>query len=192
MSGVETANRFVAFSGVRRVTDGVLRDVLPVLKDRFDRDPSELVLVFDVGSGRQVDFDLRGTLDQVLERAAPGPRPGRPKLGVTSREVTLLPRHWDWLEQKDTGISSALRRLVEGAIKERPGNERVRRIQAALGRFLTSMAGDRPNYEEATRALFQADAARFEALVARWPKDIRGFALEQMALLRAGDESAGS
>lgn len=192
MPGMETANRFVAFSGVRKVTDGVLRDVLPVLKDRFDRDPSELVLVFDVGSGRQVDFDLRGTLDQVLERAAPGPRPGRPKLGVTSREVTLLPRHWDWLEQKDTGISGALRRLVEDAIKERPGNERVRRIQAALGRFLTSMAGDRPNYEEATRALFQADAARFEALVARWPKDIRAFALDQMALLRAGDESGAA
>jgi steroid delta-isomerase-like uncharacterized protein len=189
---VETANRFVAFSGVRKVADGVLRDVLPVLKDRFDRDPSELVLVFDVGSGRQVDFDLRGTLDQVLERAAPGPRPGRPKLGVTSREVTLLPRHWDWLEQEDTGISGALRRLVEDAIRARPGDERVRRVQAALGRFLTSMAGDRPNYEAATRALFRADAARFETLVARWPKDIRAFALEQMALLRAGDESGAA
>lgn len=65
----------------------------------------------------------------------------------------------------------------------------MRRIQAALARFLTSTAGDRPNYEEATRALFQADATRFEALVARWPKDIRAFALEQMALLRAGEES---
>ncbi len=71
-----TADRFVAFSGVRKVADGVLRDVLPVLKDRFDREPSELVLVFDVGSGRQVDFDLRGTLDHVIERAAPG-RAGR-------------------------------------------------------------------------------------------------------------------
>src|SRR5262245_7370864 len=116
---METANRFVAFSGVRKVTDGVLRDVLLVLKYRFDRDPSELVLVFDVGSGRQVDFDLRGTLDQVLERAAPGPRPGRPKLGVTSREVTLQPRHWDWLEQKDTGNPGARRQLPRAAVKER-------------------------------------------------------------------------
>jgi steroid delta-isomerase-like uncharacterized protein len=189
---VETAERFVAFSGVRKVADGALRAVLPVLKDRFDRYPSELVLVFDVGSGRQVDFDLRGTLEQVLARAAPGPRPGRPKLGVTSREVTLLPRHWDWLEQKATGISGALRRLIDDAIRQRHGNERVRQVQAALARFLTSMAGDRPHYEEATRALFQADAARFEALVARWPKDIRAFALEQMALLRAGNESGAA
>src|SRR4029078_3110186 len=92
----------------------------------------------------------------------------------------------------DQGISGALRRLREDAIKERPGDERVRRSQAALGRFLTSMAGRRPKYQEATRALFQADAARFEALVARWPKDIRGFALEQMALLRASDESGAA
>jgi hypothetical protein len=172
---------YAAFSGVRRVAAGALRDVLPVLKRRFDEDDSELVLVFDVGTGRQVDFDLRGSLDEVLERADPArPKgPGRPKLGVTSREISLFPRHWEWLEQQPTGISSALRRLVEQAIKVQPGKERARRARAALSHFLSSMAGNRPNYEEATRALFAGETARFVALVQKWPKDIREYAVEQ-------------
>lgn len=184
---METDGRLVAFSGVRKVADGTLGAVLPVLKERFDRDAAELVLVFDVESGRQVEFDLRGTLADVRERAAPAPRPGRPRLGVTSREITLMPRHWEWLEHQDCGISGALRRLVEAAIKLRPGEERARRIRNALGRFLTSMAGDRPHYEEATRALFHGDAARFESLVGRWPRDLREFALEQVSLAASAE-----
>ena len=68
---------------------------------------------------------------------------------------------------------------MEHAIREQPGKERARRIRAALSRFLSSMAGDRPHYEEATRALFSGDTARFEALVRRWPKDIRDYAMER-------------
>src|SRR5689334_17597589 len=125
---------YTAFAGTRRVASGSLSDVLPVLKDRFDRDRSDMVLVFEVETGRAVDFDLRGTLSDVLERAAPKASrgPGRPKLGVTSREVTLFPRHWDWLEEQPGGISGALRRLVDRAIKVEPGRERARRIRAAL------------------------------------------------------------
>jgi len=176
---MEPGPTYVAFAGVRRIAAGALRDILPVLKRRFDKDHSELVLVFEVETGRQVDFDLRGSLDDVLEREAPThPRgPGRPRLGVTSREVSLLPRHWDWLEQQPSGISAAIRRLVEQAIKVQPGRERARRIRAALSGFLSSMAGDRPNYEEACRALFAGDAARFETLVQQWPKDIREYAV---------------
>lgn len=170
---------YVAFAGTRRVAAGGLRDVLPVLKERFDRDAGEIVLVFEIETGRQVDFDLRGTLDDVLARVAPEePRgPGRPRLGVTSREVSLLPRHWDWLEEQPNGISAALRRLVEEAMKAHPGKQQARRIRAALSRLLSSMAGDRPHYEEACRALFAGDTARFESLVARWPKDIRELAV---------------
>ncbi len=77
------------------------------------------MLVFEVETGRQVDFDLRGEIQDVLERAMQGQRrgPGRPKLGVTSREVTLLPRLWGWLETQPSGTSAALRRLVEQAMK---------------------------------------------------------------------------
>ncbi|HZZ85003.1 MAG TPA: DUF2239 family protein [Anaeromyxobacteraceae bacterium] len=172
---------YAAFAGVRRIAAGPLREVLPALKRRFDEDRSDAVLVFEVETGRQVDFDLRGSLEEVLAKVEqPAQRgPGRPRLGVTSREVSLLPRHWEWLEQQPNGISGALRRLVEAAIKEQPGRERARRVRAALSQFLSSMAGDRPNYEEATRALFEGDTPRFEALVQRWPKDIREYALEQ-------------
>ncbi len=178
---METEALYLAFSGPRQVAAGPLRDVLPVLKHRFDKDSADLVLVFEVESGRQVDFDLRGSLEEVLERASPPQQrgPGRPKLGVTGREVSLLPRHWEWLEQQPTGISGALRRLVEQAMKHQPGKERARRIREALSRFLSSTAGDRPNYEEATRALFSGDAAELEELVKRWPKDIRDFAVQK-------------
>lgn len=172
---------YAAFAGTRQVAAGSLRDVLPVLKQRFDRDRADMVLIFDIETGRQVDFDLRGGIDEVLARAAPTrPRgPGRPKLGVTSREVSLLPRHWEWLEQQPSGISAALRRLVEQASRVQPGREQARRTRAALSRFLSSMAGDRPNYEEACRALFAGDTARFEALVQRWPKDICDYAVRR-------------
>ncbi|HET6439844.1 MAG TPA: DUF2239 family protein [Anaeromyxobacter sp.] len=176
---MEAEPTYIAFAGARRVGEGAIEDVLRVLKQRFDRDRSDLVLVFDVESGQQVDFDLRGTLDEVLDRETRRLRrgPGRPKLGVTSREVTLLPRHWDWLEQQRSGASAALRRLVEQALKFRPDAERARRIRTALGAFLSAMAGDRPGYEEASRALFAGDLATFEAFARRWPKDIREHAL---------------
>lgn len=172
---------YVAFAGARRVAAGTLPEVLPVLKRRFDRDRSETILVFEVETGRQVDFDLRGSLEEALARVVPAvPRgPGRPRLGVTSREVSLLPRHWDWLEQQPNGISPAIRRLVEQAINSQPGRDRARQIRAALSNFLSAVAGDRPNYEEACRALFARDTARFEVLIARWPKGIREFAVHR-------------
>jgi steroid delta-isomerase-like uncharacterized protein len=178
---MENETTYKAFAGARLIAGGTLRDVLPVLKRRFDEDRSDLVLVFDLDTGRQVDFDLRGTLDEVLEREAQRDRrgPGRPKLGVTSREVSLLPRHWEWLERQSSGISGSLRRLVEQALKVHPGKERARRIRDALSQFLSAMAGDRPNYEEATRALFRGDTEQLEALVQRWPKDVREHAIEQ-------------
>jgi hypothetical protein len=178
-STVETS--YAAFSGARRVAQGPLREVLPVLKQRFDQDASELVLVFEAESGRQIDFDLRGSLEDVLERyaAVPARGPGRPKVGVSSREVSLLPKHWSWLEEHPIGISGALRRLVEQAMKSESGPERARRLRAGLSRFLSAMAGDRPNYEEACRALFAGETERFEGLIQRWPKDVREQALQQ-------------
>ena len=178
---MEHAITYTAFAGVRRVAEGALRDVLPILKQRFDRDHSESVLVFEVETGRQIDFDLRGSLEAILEREIPTAvrGPGRPRLGVTSREISLLPRHWDWLERQSSGISSVVRKLVEQASRDNPGPERARRIRAALSPVLSALAGDRPNFEEACRALFAGDTARFEALIARWPKDVRDFVSHQ-------------
>jgi hypothetical protein len=189
---MDSTPTYLAFAGPRRVAAGPLRDVLPVLKHRFDEDRSDLVLVFDAATGRQVDFDLRGSVDEVLERAAQAQRrgPGRPKLGVTSREVTLLPRHWEWLEQQPSGISASLRRLVEQAMAVHPGKERARRMREALSRILTALAGDRPGFEEATRALFAGDTARFEALVERWPKDLREHAVREAREAARAEEEA--
>ncbi len=170
---------YLAFAGVRRIALGPLADVIPALKQRFDRDPAESVLVFETDTGRQVDFDLRGTVAEAMARATPAKGPGRPKLGVSSREVSLLPRHWEWLEQQGSGSSATLRKLVEQAMKTESGKARARQVRDALCRILTGMAGDRPNFEEACRALYAGDSARFAALVERWPKDIRDYALTQ-------------
>ena len=157
------------------IVSGSLGDVLPELKKRFDADRSAMLLVFDDANGRQVDFDLRGNESQVLARALPAQRsgPGRPRLGVVSREVSLLPRHWEWLEQQPSGASAALRRLVDEARRREQGRHRVRLALDAAARFMSAMAGDLVGFEEATRALYAKDRARLEALTSKWPRDVR-------------------
>ena len=127
--------------------------------------------VFDLGTGRAVDLDLRPT-------EPPPPRRGRPRLGVAAREVTLLPRHWDWLATQPGGASAALRRLVDQARKTGADDDaRRRRTDAAYG-FMVEMAGDAPHFEEASRALFAGDRARLAALIAPWPADVQVQILE--------------
>jgi len=138
-------------------------------------------LVIDGSTGRVVDLDLRGSLSEVLERVAPSPpKPtrGRPKLGVTAREVTLLPRHWDWLSSQPGGASAALRRLVDQARRETGASDSLRQAQEVAYRVMTTLAGNFPGYEEATRALFAGDRARFDELTAPWPKDIGDYVRE--------------
>jgi len=177
---------FTAFVGTRQLFSGPLPDLLRALKAHADGPP---VLVFDDRTGRQHDFDLRGTLDDVLERYAP-PRKGRgrPRLGVVPREITLLPRQWEWLDAQRGGASAALRRLVDEARKNDGGKqERVLAAQSAE-RFLLAVAGDRPHFEEATRALYAGDRARFTELVARYPKDVREHALRLAEAAFRGEE----
>jgi hypothetical protein len=170
---------YSAFSEDRLIAFGSLADVLGAAKAYVDTSEDPQLLIFEDRTGRQIDFDLSGTLAEVLKRALPAERtgPGRPKLGVVSREVSLLPRHWQWLEEQPQGISAGLRRLVEEARKQNPAEQRARKGREALNRFMTAVAGNRPNYEEATRALFAPDYARFEELIADWPEDIRAHLL---------------
>lgn len=121
------------------------------------------VLVFDDESGRQVDLPVQGE--------APRGR-GRPALGVSAREVTLLPRHWEWLATQPGGASATLRRLIEDARKR---GRSPRDCLDAAYRFLTVMAGDRPGYEEAMRALYAGDRATFDGLAAGWPEAVREY-----------------
>ncbi len=166
-----------AFAGHRRIASGTPREVVVAVKAAVEA--GENVLVFDDVDARPVEFDLRGTVDEMLARLAPPVEekrgPGRPKLGVTAREVTLLPRHWDWLAGQPGGASVALRKLVEGALREAEGPDRVRKGREAAYRFMTAVAGDLPGYEEATRMLFAGDVAGFEAAVAGWPGGMREY-----------------
>ncbi len=164
-----------AFASYRLVASGPPREIVGAVKAAVEA--GEAVLVFDDADARPVEFDLRGTLDEVLARLAPPVEekrgPGRPKLGVTAREVTLLPRHWDWLAGQPGGASVALRKLVEGALREAEGPDRVRKGREAAYRFMTALAGDLPGYEEATRMLFAGDWTAFDAVVEAWPEGVR-------------------
>ncbi len=179
--------RYTAFAGTRRIASGELRKVALKAKAIVDADRWVQVLVFDDVTSALCELDLRGTADDVLRRLPVQPgaaqvesspseetrRPGRPKLGVVSREVTLLPRHWDWLAGQPGGASVALRRLVEIARKENKGKDVLRRAQDAAYRFLSALAGNLPQFEEALRAFFAGDQKRFEEITEPWPPDVR-------------------
>jgi uncharacterized protein len=198
----------IAFDGDRRIAAGGLRDVVRAAKDTLTQRKNASILVFDGSTGSPIDIDFRGTIDDVLARlpdiasaAAAGddavpsaPRgPGRPKLGVVAREITLLPRHWDWLAQQTGGASVAIRKLVEEARRTGEDETRVRQAQEAAYRFMSAMAGNAPHYEDAIRALFAGDAPGFEKLIAEWPADVRNHAsaLAQRAFRREPRARAG-
>ena len=171
------STEWIAFDGGKRIAEGAKLNVALESKRYWDQNPKSLVLVFDRTSGRQTDFDFaldEAQLTSAVEASErqPARKPGRPKLGVTAREVTLLPRHWDWLNTQRGGASAALRRLVDQARKEQAGSDQARKAQEATYRFMSAIAGDRPGFEEASRALFSGDAARFHAEISTWPKDI--------------------
>ncbi len=174
-------DRWVAFAGARRIAAGLPAAVAGIVKRQFEQQPGTPVLVFDRVDGRVVDLDLRGNEADVADRyrlesplpVTPGRERGRPRPGVVSREVTLLARHWDWLAEQQGGASAVLRAIVDAAIKERQGRDRASRAAEAGYRFMSAIADDFPNFEEASRALFAADRAALETRTAGWPADIQ-------------------
>ncbi|HEX3845631.1 MAG TPA: DUF2239 family protein [Steroidobacteraceae bacterium] len=184
-----------AFERHRLLLSGPLVEVALAVKRAVEKDPSSALLVFDDLTGRVIDLDLRGSKADLIERLsrprrgempesardACEPRgPGRPRLGVVSREVTLLPRQWEWLAAQPSGASATLRRLVDEGRRNSGPQRKRRAAQEAAYRFMLGIAGDFQGYEEATRALFADDRPRLEQCVAGWPKDIR------MHVLRLG------
>jgi hypothetical protein len=165
---------FIAFAGARRIAEGPLGAVVRAVRAAVDEGEAR-VLTFDAATSEPVELDLRA---ETIEPAAETPRGrGRPSLGVTAREVTLLPRHWDWLARQSGGASAALRRLVEAARRSEADADDLRAGREALYRFATAMAGDAPLYEDAMRALFAGDWAAFSVATALWPADVRDHAL---------------
>lgn len=171
--------RAIAFEGNRLIGAGPIGPLALRIKRVVERRPRGPVLVFDHQTSQPIELDLRGSDADVLARLAmppTRPHPGRPKLGVVAREVTLLPRHWEWLARQRGGASVTLRNLVDEARRTSGAADRVRGAQEAAYRFLVAMAGDRPGFEEATRALFARKQAQFNQQVARWPASIQAHA----------------
>ncbi|HEY4294684.1 DUF2239 family protein [Luteibacter sp.] len=172
---------YTAFHAQTRLGAGSLTAVAERCKAFHDTDPGAAILVYDDTTGRPVDIDYRGTTHDVLARLMPAAEPaarrgpGRPKLGVVAREVTLLPRHWDWLGAQPGGASVALRRLVEAASRENVSADRIRQAREAVDRVMLALAGNLPGYEEASRAFHRNERERFEGLIDAWPTDVRDY-----------------
>jgi len=186
-----------AFEGHRILAAGALADVALAVKRAMAARGDHRILVFQDSTGKQVDLDLSGNEAQIVERhtpadaantVAPDQEPdaepdsaprgrGRPKLGVVPREVTLLPRHWDWLASQPGGASVALRKLVDQARRDNEAQDAKRQRQEAGYRFMSSMAGDLPGFEEATRALYADDREAYARQVEQWPRDVRDYAM---------------
>ena len=191
-----------AFQGDGLLSSGPLIEVALAVKNALGQGTTQTLLVFDDATGRVVDLDLRGSKADIIARllqpqasgreqpsmrrkfagspseqiAEPRGR-GRPRLGVVAREVTLLPRHWEWLAAQPGGASVTLRRLVDEA-RRSGGDAHVKRAaQEAAYRFMLALAGNLPGFEEAIRALFADDRSRFEERMAGWPQDVRDYAV---------------
>ena len=184
-----------AFGGFERIAHGSREDVFAQMRQHAG---GAAILIFDDTSGALVDLDLREPTPDASASASAEPAPesaprsvGRPKLGVVAREVTLLPRHWDWLSRQPGGASVALRRLVEEARRIHQGRDTVRESREATYRFMTAMAGSLEGFEEAARALFAGDQKRFGALVAPWPVDVSHY-LQGLAAASWSEDNAAS
>jgi uncharacterized protein len=169
---------YTAFAGHRRLATGSAAEIAVAVRERL---LDEEVLIFDDETGNQIDLDLRGSIEEIARRyAMPGENgagkrtgPGRPRLGVVSREVSLLPRHWEWLAAQPGGASASIRRLVEAARRDTAGEELVRAAKDAAYRFMHAMAGDLTGFEEASRALFAGDFAKLDEIIQPCPGDVR-------------------
>lgn len=198
---------YTAFRGSRRLAQGALRDVAQTVYTHVQdaqtqsARAADAILLFDDRTGRVVDLEMRGSVRAMLANlsargllpqhavaaahdaahdAAPKADrgPGRPRLGVVAREVTLLPRHWEWLASQPGGASVALRKLVDAARKAQADVDAARARRDAAYAVMTALAGDRAHYEDATRALFRDDRDGLVAHMAKWPRDVQRYVLQ--------------
>lgn len=171
---------YTAFLGTRMVASGSLASVTSNVKEMLEDRELLQLLIFDDSTGKQIDVDLRGRADDLIADESPR-RAGRPKLGVVSGEVTLLPRHWEWLKGQPGGASVTLRKLIDEARRAGEEQSKVRASQEAVYHFMTAVAGNFPHYEEALRELYAGDADRFYGSMEEWAPDIRNH-IKRLAL----------
>jgi hypothetical protein len=180
---MDISGTYTAFEGNQMLFQGDLAKVVLKIKRKLGKSDQGSVLIFSDETGKPIDFNFQGTEKDVLKRlevfvspdeaSKENQGPGRPKLGVISREVSLLPRHWEWLATQSGGASATLRKLVEEARKKSASGNHAKRAQECAHRFMSAMAGDMKGYEEALRALYKRDRRAFLALIEAWPHDVR-------------------
>jgi hypothetical protein len=195
-------NTYAAFSGHTLLAAGPIEAVAVAAKGACDRGEAG-VLVFDDATGQQLDLDLHGTDEEAIARLQHHPvlakrlaldekrsGPGRPKLGVVSREVSLLPRHWDWLAEQPGGASVTLRKLVEERMKAGEGRDRARKAHEAASKFMWTIGGNLPHFEEVSRAFTRREYDRLDTLIAAWPADVRDHARKLTEAARTAEKAA--
>ena len=186
---------YTSFDGHKRIASGSLKVNALAVKHALTTGVPNPLLTFCDQTGQVVDIDIRGSDSEMFARLPPDgyqlqgtdsaqinseessePRGrGRPKLGVIAREVTLLPRHWDWLAAQRGGASVTLRKLVDEARRASVDRTRQRQTNERAYQFMSTMAGDMAGFEEASRALFANDTAKFHQLTEAWPTDVRDY-----------------
>lgn len=200
-----TEQEYTVFVDRHIVAAGSLREVSVRVRQTLDERRLARLLIFDDRTGSQIDFDPRSEPEEpVYESAAPveqaanedqevkpAAKVGRPKLGVVSGEVTLLPRHWEWLKSQPGGASVTLRKLVEEARRAGEEQTKKREAQEAAHRFMTAIAGDLDGYEEALRELYAGNREEFERCLAKWEPDVTRYASRLAAKAFAESEQRG-
>ncbi len=189
-----TYPQVTAFDGPNQIASGPLDQVALQVREVGRRGSGAPLMIFDDQTQKTLEIDFRGSttalrrhVEQQYGQSAhaaqepPAPGPGRPRLGVVAREVTLLPRHWEWLAHQTGGASVALRKLVEEARRTNEGRDRQRQAQEVCYRFMSTMAGNQPGFEEATRALFAGYGPAFQRETQGWPADVREHAWQLAA-----------
>ena len=186
---------YTSFNGHKRIASGSLKVNALAVKHALASDVPSPLLTFCDQTGQVVDIDIRGSdaemfarlpldgyqlqgTDSALIDSEDSVEPrgrGRPKLGVVAREVTLLPRHWNWLAAQPGGASVTLRKLVDEARRVSVDRDRQRQTNERAYHFMSTMAGDMAGFEEASRALFANDAPKFHKLTEAWPTDVRDY-----------------
>lgn len=182
---METQNTYTAFDGAQLFGHGLLSEIVLKIKKQLGKSENSSILIFSDTTGKIIDFNFQGTQADVLKRLdvfvsdktsldnISGP--GRPKLGVISREISLLPAHWEWLATQPGGSSAVLRKLVDEAKKKSSGTISIKQVQERVYRFATAMAGDFPGFEEVQRSLYRKDEEQFLKHMENWPIDIRNY-----------------
>lgn len=187
MTTLQQNSTYSAFDGPKLLFQGELSDVVLKIKKHLGSAINSSILIFSDETGRTMDFNFQGSKQDVMKRlevftspetTGPTRGPGRPRLGVVSREVSLLPSHWEWLATQPGGASATLRRLVEETRKKSSQKMSVKQIQERTYRVMSVLAGDLPGYEEALRALYKKDRKTFNSQIEKWPKDIQQHLIE--------------